>query len=308
VVLTTTAHPPVGRGIVALLAGGLVLDAIAGCTQQPPRQQEPAAVHLDVATVDMVTNSGGFPESSHDIDVVDAELTRRCMKAAGFTWWRTAVAARTRAAIDADYLARIRRQGYGLSEEPEPPPKAGPVADRSRERDALLGPPDDLATLRTPAGGVFSYPRHGCQARSRLMIFGDLDSWARATRYPQEFNRQIARASEADPRYLAKQKEWRACMAGKGYSYRTPDDIAGRLTEAYRTDSRPLAERRAAEIKIALDDFGCVKSARLAETSLQLRREYAQKLPAADRAELARLAGVFSDATKRAEKLRGELQ
>jgi hypothetical protein len=57
-----------------------------------------------------------------------------------------------------------------------------------------------------------------------------------------------------------------------------------------------LAKRRAAEATIAMQDVSCDKQVRLSATALALRREYAQGVAAADRAEMARLSTLFAAA------------
>ena len=279
----------------------LAVGALAGCGDRP-REVSPAPGRLDEATVDMITGSGDYADRHHRVDVAEVELTRRCMRAAGFTWAGAANPANPEAkeggGVSIDYL---RRHGYGLSEESAGtgPEKFGPVVDDTAMRRALLGAEDDLVELRSPAGVRYRYPRQGCAARASIAIYGDLDTWARISYQPQELNLRLGVQAKTDPRYAAKLQEWRDCMAAKHYSYDSPNAIVAGLTEAYRTDRRPLAERRAAEITIAMQDVSCDKQVRLSVTGLAIRRENAQHLDAADRAEMARLSTLFATAERK---------
>jgi hypothetical protein len=274
--------------VIAALAAGL----LAGCSAP----EAPAPGRLDEPTVDMITGSGDFAERHHRVDVTEVEVTRRCMSAAGFAWNGSANAANPEAkeggGVSLDYL---KQHGYGLSDPPAD--TMGPVADHTALSRALLGAEGDVATLTSTAGVVYRYPRHGCGAQAAIALYGDLDTWARFSYLPQEVNLRLGAEAEKDPRYLAKIGEWRDCMGGK---YASPSAIVAALKQEYRTDRRPLAERRAAEVKLALQDVTCNKRVRLAATRLELRRELAQAVPAVDRRELARLSALFVDVERRA--------
>ena len=288
----------------ALLVAVLALGALVGCGQ-PRHESDPAPVnsapaHLGADTVDMITRSGDYPERYHRVDVADVESIRRCMRAAGFAWAGVAGTVNPEAKEGGGVsLDVVREHGYGLSDGPEKPEKIGSGVDDTALRAALFGAADDTAEMRSPNGPLYTFSRHGCAAQGHIAIYGDLDTWARISYLPQEYNLRLSTEAKADPRYETKLREWRACMAGKHYSYASPDDIVEKLIESYRTDHRPLAQRRAAEITIALQDVSCDKQVRMSATALTLRREYAQRLPAADRAELARLSALFRDAERR---------
>jgi hypothetical protein len=254
----------------------------------------------------MITNTGGYSMRRYRVDEVDVSLTRQCMRSAGFTWAGVADKPHPDAnegqPVSLDY---IRGHGYGLSEKPPAggAEMAGPVADDTRFRTALLGPADDLAELAAPHDIVYSFPRQGCAAQAHIAVYGDLDTWARIFYLPQEINLGLHAEATADLRYAAKLREWRTCMAGKHYSYESPNDVVERLTEAYPSDRRPLQQRRAAEIKIAVQDALCDKQVRLSATALALRREYAQRLQPSDRAEMTRLSALFDAAEQRSQIL-----
>ncbi|AGL19050.1 hypothetical protein [Actinoplanes sp. N902-109] len=275
------------------LVACLVLGSLAACG----RATGPTTV--DPATVDMITHSGPFLDRYHQVDVAFVAATRQCMRAAGHDWQGAPDAVNPEAKEGGGVsLDQIRTRGYGLSDD-RPPQDPGTATEALAV--ALLGERTDLAELVSPRGGVYLYPRHGCAARTYTALYGDLETWARVTNLPQEINIRLGRQAEADPRYAAKLRQWRECMTAKGYSYASPDAIVQSLRRAYEQDRRPLPERRAAEIRIALDDVSCNKGVRLTATALQLRRSYAQRISPAERTEMNRLAGQFAVALKRSE-------
>lgn len=295
--------PGARRRLLAAAGVAALTVLAAGCAAQA--QVAPVApigaAALDTAAVDLVTGSGGWEERRYRVEAADVELTRRCVAAAGLTWRGAATPVNPEAKVGGGAgLDLIHEHGYGLSDPPPAAARPGPVADDSALRRVLSGDPGDLADFRSPFGGVYRYSRGGCSARAHIEIYGDLESWMRISYLPQELNRRLDTAARADPRFAAKLRDWRSCMAAKGYPDRTPDDVVARLHVAYRGDTRPLAERRAAEVSIAEDDVSCDKRVGLSRTRLELRRAGALALPVADRAEVVRLAASFAAAERRA--------
>ncbi|GAB1642935.1 hypothetical protein [Krasilnikovia sp. MM14-A1259] len=289
----------------ALLISVLAAGALAGCGHHPAPAAAPAPARLDEATIDMITNTGDYAERRYRVDEVDVSLTRQCMSNAGFTWAGVADRPQPDASGNrAVRLAYAREHGYGLSDGPAAtgPESAGSEADDAL-RTALLGPPNDLATFDAPQGVVYTFPRQGCAARSHTAVYGNLDTWARIAYLPQEFNLRLQSEARADPRYTAKLREWSSCLDTKHYSYESPNALVEQLTAAYRTDRRPLQQRRASEIKLAAQDVLCDFKVRLSATALDLRREYAQRLDPADRAEMTRVSTSFDAAEQRSRTL-----
>jgi hypothetical protein len=280
----------------------MVLWLLFGCGYPQPKSAEP---QLDQATVDMITNTGGYPDRQYHVALVDMALTERCMRAAGISW-RGQVDepnpdADAGGAVSVDW---VRRHGYGLSDgntnagQPQQP-----TSDDARLRTTLLGPRNALAKLVLPNKVVYWYPRTGCAAQAHIAVYGDLDTWARISYLPQEINLVLFNQVKADERYQAALQAWRDCMKQLNYSYVTPSDISSALAGAYRTDAEPLPQRKAKEIALALQDLGCNQQAYLSRTALQLRREYAQTIDPAQRAEMARLSTLFDEAERRSHAL-----
>lgn len=295
-----------------LVVASLLLGSLSGCADSHPEsgsEPRPAmagsyASRPGEPAIDMITNSGDYPERRHAVDLADMALTERCMREAGIAWTggvdEPNPEAREGGSLTLDY---IRRHGYGLSDEesPEPTPESTPADGRLRL--TLLGPPDALARLEGPGGVVHWYPRSGCAARAHVAVYRDLDTWARTFYFPQETNLVLHDRAMADPRYAAVLDRWSGCMAQHGHSYRSPTDIVTRLTEEYRNDHQPLAQRRAKEVALALQDVECNKEVRLSATALALRREYASQLDPQQGRELNRLAARFAESERRSAAL-----
>jgi len=287
----------------------LALGSLSACgktqAESGPGFRPPAAgAYEDRPTgpaIDMITKSGDYPERRYAVDRVDMTLTEECMREAGIPWSGVVDKPNPEAKYGGTIsLDRIRRHGYGLSDgdiaEPAP---ATPPADDKRLRLALLGPPDDLERLTITGSATYGYPRRGCAARAHVAVYGDLETWARIFYLPQEVNLDLHQRAIADERYAAAVTRWRECMKQRGHSYESPGDIPATLVQQYRRAPQPLAQRRAAEIALALQDVGCNKQVGLAATGLALRREYASKLDPPLGRELNRLAALFDAAEQR---------
>ncbi len=281
---------------VALLAAAVAAGVLAGCGERPGTEPPGAP---SAATVDLITQAGGYPERRHRIDVAEVELTRRCMSAAGFRWDGAAEAWNPEAAEGSTIsLDHLREHGYGLSGGPgggEP----GAAGDEASRR-ALFGDAADMGELVSPRGASFRYPRQGCGAQAYVTLYGDLDTWARISYLPQELNLQLDERARADPRHAAEVGEWRTCMSAHGHPYASPEDAVDELRDKFRTDHRSPAQRKAEEIDIAVQDALCDREVGKTTTALEIRRELARRLPADDLAEMSRLSALFGLAEERA--------
>ncbi len=287
----------------------MVIGLLFGCGHpQPKSEPAPRPVsgpqQLDQATIDMITNSGSYPNRQYRVALVDMALTEECMRNAGISWSGAVDEPNPDAdaggAVSVDW---VRHHGYGLSDgettSGQPQQSSG---EDTRLRATLLGPPNELAKMTAPNGVIYWYPKQGCAARAHIAVYGDLDTWARITYVPQEINLVLSGQANTDERYHAVLRSWRDCMAQHHYSYVSPQDITSALAEAYRTDREALVERRTKEIAIAMQDLRCNQQVHLSQTALQLRREYAQKIDPQQRAKMAQLSALFTAAERRSRK------
>jgi hypothetical protein len=223
------------------------------------------------------------------------------MRVAGFTWTGSARPPTRRSA--AQELADARRHGYGMSDTAAPADPAEKPADKAagdrRRQAALFGPDDAYAQLAIDGQVSYRFPRTGCMAQAHIAVYGSLDAWARISYVPQEINLTLGGQARSDPRYQSALKRWQACMAAQHYTYASPPALMTQLTTKYRNDHRTLAQRRSAEIKLAVRDVTCNQQTGLNSTEARLRREYAQRLGPAERTELTALTQLFAQVRQR---------
>ncbi|MFI7601840.1 hypothetical protein [Actinoplanes sp. NPDC049681] len=285
-----------------LVAVGL----LSGCTSTRPESVPAAApARLSEETVDLVTESGTYPEQRWRVRVADETLTARCMRAAGFTWTGSARPPTRRSA--AQELADARRHGYGMSDVGAPADPAEKADDKAagdpRRQAALFGPDNAFARLVIDGHASYQFPRAGCMAQAHIAVYGSLDAWARITYVPQEINLTLGGRARSDARYQGALRGWQTCMAAHHHTYASPHALIAHLARKYRNDREPLAQRRSAEIRLAVQDLTCNQHAGLNATDAALRREYAQDLSPAERAELSTLTHLFARAWQRSQVL-----
>ncbi|MGW6704058.1 hypothetical protein ACWGDE_04060 [Streptomyces sp. NPDC054956] len=285
----------------------LVLMAIAlsGCgSSQPGGARVPD--HLDQGTVDMITNSGDYPDRLYQVALVDLALTEKCMRDAGIPWKggvdRPNPDADQGGGVSADW---VRQHGYALSEAAPSDGRNEQAGngDHPRLRETLLGPRTALAKLTAPGGIVYWYPKEGCAAKAHVSVYGDLDTWARITYIPQEISLGLFKKATSDQSYEALLGRWQTCMSQYGYSYDSPSRIPPALREAYAHSTEPLEQRRKEEIAIAVRDMGCDQQVELSKTGLRLRQTFAHAIEPEQRAEMIRLSGLFTKAEQRSKTL-----
>ena len=138
-------------------------------------------------------------------------------------------------------------------------------------------------------------------AQAHIATYGSLDAWARISYVPQEINLTLGGQARADHRYQAALGRWRACLAAHGHRYDSPADLVEKVAARFRDEREPLARRRSAESRLAVQDLTCNQQAGLSGTEDALRREYAQRLGPAERAELTRLTELFTRAWQRSQ-------
>ena len=296
------------RGTRLVALSTLLMTALPGCASQPgstPARPIVSAslqgvLGLDAVAIDMITDSGGYPDRKYLVETADERVTAECMRSAGFTWsgfvYKPPPGSDEDRALDLDDR---RKRGYGVADPgQEPQPQiGGPDDGRSA---ALFGKARKLAKLDAPGFGQAEFPVEGCLAQAHAAIFGDVATWARLMFLPQGANAILARTTDGDPRLLAAGKAWSRCMKDHGYRYAKPGEIRSDLQTSYRDDPDPVQVRQDKEIKLALQDAACDRKVGLARTELDLRRAAARMLPADQRSDLAHLAISLDEAVGRA--------
>jgi len=177
------------------------------------------------------------------VEMQVTEAVRSCMEASGQSFRGPAVAGSIYDLLDP------AREGYGVATGGDTPRptlgSSGPSGgDRNAYETALYGAP-----LDSTAGGDGGCAAVGYQALTAAV--NTLET------LPYTID-QLEADALSDPAYLLAQQEWAACMAERGHTAATPDDLIRAQETLLSTlsgdDARALGEE---ERQIAADDFAC---------------------------------------------------
>lgn len=307
------------RKILAVSAFLAVLAGLAGCSAgQPVGTGHGVALHpapavgsavLTRSALDLLTKSGGWGSGQRALDRADDELTRSCLRKAGFDYPLGPVTTpRTSddevAVVD---LATRRRYGYQVTQHapvPTPAPADRYVAglsasDQALFRRALFGPDGAIGVVELPGGQGIQVHTQGCEARSRARLAGDLAEWELVQHLPEQLNDQLTTRVLKSREYLATLARWRTCMAGSGYPYPSPEAAHQDIVDRYAR-STVVPGLAARERAVATADGECALRLHLIASAVTDRRALASGLPAADRRGLVDAATRWTSAVQKA--------
>jgi hypothetical protein len=221
----------------ALLAYHLMtrVDALAG-------RRDPADVFQDPA---LLFTDPGILGTAVELRVADA--VRACMADAGYDYRGPAVLP------DLGTLLDPAVDGYGIA--------AGPNAPRPQLGEGGPGGTDragyEAALYGSPLSGAGDTAPGGCAAVGRAALDGALASLGLLP-YSLE---QLQADAAAHPAWVAAMGEWSACMAERGFSAASPNDLIAAQTAslalAAGDAARAVAER---EREAAAADYACRES------------------------------------------------
>ncbi|MCX4744110.1 hypothetical protein OG455_01040 [Kitasatospora sp. NBC_01287] len=158
--------------------------------------------------------------------------------------------------------------GYGLTSGALAAPPADPNQARSTDsgwRTALLGTAAHQVTVQVPGGQAFFYNSDACLTTAEDQLYGP--DYQRLHNTFQVLTNQVLTAVQQDPRYLAAQRDWAACMGRAGVAVKeladAPALVGDRLGQAGQD---PAAVRAVGldELRTARTDAGCQRSSALA--------------------------------------------
>lgn len=226
-----------GTTVLAALVTGLAYRAITRVPDFAGRT-DPAVVWNDPTAL---FREPGLLGTAVEMQVTEA--VRACMEERGFTFRAPAVAESIYGILDP------ARDGYGIAAGGDTPRPVlgsdGPTPwEEAGYEEALYG-----AALGADGGPVGGCAAAGYQALTEAI--------ATLENLPYTIE-QLEADALADPVYAAAAEEWVACMAERGYTAASPEDLmadlAGRLSQLSGEAARALAEE---ERRIAADDFDC---------------------------------------------------
>lgn len=241
-------------------------------------------------------------EAQDSLNTATEQLTQRCMSAAGFSYPLAITHPDDVAklqlvehlSVGLTSVAQARSFGFNpvgavkkfLTQRSRPMPG---FAQYQRQHGTAWA----SALLGAVPGAPASAQHLGCRRTASLLLYGTL------TGNPNSDGADIVyfpayQFALSDPRYLAAQRVWSACLARHGLTYSTPDDLEFSQWPATPT---PV------EIADAVTDVRCKQQANLANTYLTLEAAYEQTLIGLNAASLAELQSDFSVLQQRAQHL-----
>ena len=200
-------------------------------------------------------------------------------------------------------LARRQADGYGVA---SPKKTAGPPSSPDPPPgydSALFGPPG--TKVGTGIGGGYRVPSQGCEADSRRALIGDVVRWAQITYVPEQLANRLADQARTTPAYLGALAAWRSCMAGRGFSFATPDAAHDALSAEFAREGATAGFRQR-EVSVASADGECSAEVHLPLTAARAARELVGSLSPDERSSLAGLAADRDAAVERAHGVLGK--
>ncbi len=289
-----------GGAVISLPAGG----GPAGSTGRPQISVPPIPPAGSAAAVALPLDS--YEEVSvQEQDALAAAgdlLTQRCMTAAGFSYPVAAEpggGALNVQSIEDGYgitsVAQAETYGYKqpASSGPGVPPGLlalpGFVGQQTKHGAAWTS-----ALLGFIPGARARAPQHeGCLQASDTDLYGSLSGNPDPDPVPA-IAIESAQWTQSDPRILAVQRAWSACMAHSGLTYKSPAQAAD-----HNWPSTPTP----AEIAAAVADVRCKTATNFVNTWLTVEAAYQQALISLNLTSLSRLQASFDALLRRAEVL-----
>jgi hypothetical protein len=319
--------PTASLGAVAAAGGLLASGAVPfglGSGSIAPTQ---ATVRLSNAEVAVLTNSGDTPQAVAEASNAFQVVVKRCMAAKGLKFYPyfqapvmpvfsghrifihgyPGLAGVPQAPIG---LAAREAHGYGFYDEAVgiiKPPPGGPPKEERYARSAgrkyvlaLDGPETDRVSVKwldmtTGAGGCF-----GVAARR---VYGSIPDYALTGAGSSVLTGEWLSAVTADPAFATVVARWSACMAGRGFSYNSPEDLWNSLASQIDKTHHPRPALRGLEIRTAVADYGCAQAVRLLPTVMALQAHHARFYSKALAPHLAQLVRVDARALRVARAL-----
>ncbi|MBS2962961.1 hypothetical protein KGA66_07895 [Actinocrinis puniceicyclus] len=235
-------------------------------------------------------------------------MTGECMRARGFDYTVMPRPAHGTDPLEFPYglddVAWARANGYGFAQRAalgaaqHDNPNARYVQRLTSGRRtayvaAMFGSKSNQVSVTVPNGDVVVQNTDGCLAAAERRLYGDFVRWFRDQTIAGNLEPAIEPKVFADPRYLAAQRAWSACVRTRGYPAAGPADL-----ESQAAAAGPEAAR-----KIATIDATCDIRTKLAATGRALdielgapvRAEYRSVIDdyaALQRAALPRAAAI----------------
>jgi hypothetical protein len=199
----------------------------------------------------------------------EQDLIATCMREAGFRYVPVVaedVSDSGPGFVEPRTEDEARRNGFGLATQGVVPRATAP-ADPNRKIAGSLSPNEQEAYYRTlddiqPDGTVGP---DGCRQNAHRQVFGVIEG-AFSTLEPAIAD--MGQRLEADPEFIAINREFSACMAAEGHSYENSDALSKDIVRRYAALNRvapppePTGSDRSRPIQVAADPAAVAAAAR----------------------------------------------
>ncbi|MFD7508033.1 hypothetical protein ACFV5N_01600 [Streptomyces sp. NPDC059853] len=200
---------------------------------------------------------------------------------------------------------RAESDGYGMSAEYRAGPPADPNEDHlaglSEEdeeiwRRALLGEEENDHEVLSDGQPVTGYDERSCVGAARAELYGP--EWPDLYYAMAELSQEVIELTRESGGFRGAEAAWAACMADRGFAYRSLEDPRREIGEllAEGVNPRAAAER---ERELARTDLGCQRETGLHEEVERAQQEVEQSIGAEARLELERLEQAKQGALER---------
>ena len=254
-----------------------------------------------------------FDASSHGF-VQDAlfELTRRCMKEAGFEY-TPPIFQEDRFTFGFRSPEQLRSGGYAITKEDwsdEPGENQKTLDglspdDRLEWAKALRGDRENSINIAMPNGDTVSSSQDGCYAEATIDVFGSVGDTIVYEQVRDNLGGLAIRSAIiADERHIETAEDWVECLAEKGQTVTTDTDSLMEIAVNFYHESSP-EQASQDELRLAKDDADCLEETGLSTLREDLVDEYqTQKVESASY-DMAGAAAFQQRALERAQELVG---
>ena len=304
-----------------VMVAGLVASGAVPLGAGPPSRVQ-ATARLTASEIAVLTNTGGVPRATATIGNAFEVLVQRCMKSKGFKYYPSftfpgqpgypargypgpgypGLAGVPQATIG---LAARKANGYGFH------PGGSGGNTRSKEEKyaeragkkyvvALNGGPNERVKIAMfgMRGSIWA---GGCAGVAKRRLYGSASNYFLATTGHDVLTAALLNAVTTDPAFNAVVSKWSSCMASRGFTYNSPEDLwnklAGRLDRSYTPPLRKL------EIKVSLADYKCATTVKLLSTVHALQTRHAKYFSKSLAGSLAKLTHLEARALRIARTL-----
>lgn len=169
-----------------------------------------------------------------------------------------------------------------------------------------------LEEIKLPGGGVITYNNKGCYPAAQESIYGDYRKWMKVRDFAANvYPRKAQARMDTDPRVVAADRAWGACMTEAGWpGLETSLDAVGAATHPKELiDANGLVaeeswdKAKEVEIAVAMADVACQAETDSLSIRLKVRQEVLSDVKADSNATVLTYLGMRAEGLERARKV-----